>query len=197
MLRELLKHLRVNVEDGQAIANFYLPKVAAPNLIVASWLAAHSDSAKTLVANNNEPTDQPTITPEQFLDRPIKLSFDQESLEIALQSIAEATADGLPASQPKLAMELDYSSMEKDGITQNQQIRQFMHNGKPLREVLTELVKRANPTPGIQDTTSAEMKFVWILVDAADKPGGKKVLLTTRAYVADKKLTLSKEFAMP
>jgi serine/threonine protein kinase len=197
MLRELLKHLRVNVEDGQAIANFYLPKVAAPNLIVASWLAAHSDSAKTLVANNNEPTDQPTITPDQFLDRPIKLAFDQESLEIALQSIAEATADGLPASQPKLAMELDYSSMEKDGITQNQQIRQFMHNGKPLREVLTELVKRANPTPGIQDTTSAEMKFVWILVDAADKPGGKKVLLTTRAYVADKKLTLSKEFAMP
>jgi hypothetical protein len=197
MLREMLKHLRVNVEDGQAIANFYLPKVAAPNLMVASWLAAHSDSAKTVVASNNEPTNQPTITPDQFLDRPIKLSFDQESLEIALQSIAEATADGLPASQPKLAMELDYSSMEKDGITQNQQIRQFMHSGKPLREVLTDLVKRANPTPGIQDTTSAEMKFVWILVDAADKPGGKKVLLTTRAYVADQKWTLSKEFAMP
>lgn len=197
MLREMLKQLRVNVEDGQAIANFYLPKVAAPNLLVASWLAAHSDAAKTTLANKDEPAAQPTLTPEQFLDRPIKLSFDQESLEIALQSIAEATADGLPASQPKLAMELDYSSLEKDGITQNQQIRQFMHNGKPLREVLTELVKRANPTPGIQDTTSAELKLVWVLVDAADKPGGKKLVLTTRAYVADKKLTLSKEFAMP
>lgn len=197
MLREMLKQLRVNVEDGQAIANFYLPKVAAPNLLVASWLAAHSDAAKTTLANKDEPASQTTLTPEQFLDRPIKLSFDQESLEIALQSIAEATADGLPASQPKLAMELDYSSLEKDGITQNQQIRQFMHNGKPLREVLTELVKRANPTPGIQDTTSAELKLVWVLVDAADKPGGKKLVLTTRAYVADKKLTLSKEFAMP
>ena len=197
MLREMLKQLRVNVEDGQAIANFYLPKVAAPNLLVASWLAAHSDAAKTTLANKDEPAAQPTLTPEQFLDRPIKLSFDQESLEIALQSIAEATADGLPASQPKLAMELDYSSLEKDGITQNQQIRQFMYNGKPLREVLTELVKRANPTPGIQDTTSAELKLVWVLVDAADKPGGKKLVLTTRAYVADKKLTLSKEFAMP
>jgi len=198
MLRELLKHLRVNVEDGQAIANFYLPKVAAPNVMVASWLAAHSDSNKTLVANkDNQPTDQPILTPDQFLDRPIKLSFDQESLEIALQSIAESTNDGLPANQPKLTMELDYESMEKDGITQNQQIRQFAHNGVPLRNVLTDLVKRANPTPGIQDTTSAEMKFVWILVDAADKPGGKKLLLTTRAYVADKKLTLSKEFAMP
>ena len=198
MLRELLRQLRVNVEDGQAIANFYLPKVAAPNLIVASWLAAHSEAGKTLVATkDNTPADQPSLTPEQFLDRPIKLSFDQESLEISLQSIAEATADGLPASQPKLAMELDYGSMEKDGITQNQQIRQFMHNGKPLREVLTDLVKRANPTPGIQDTTSAELKFVWILVDAADKPGGKKILLTTRAYVNEKKLSLSKEFAMP
>ncbi|MBL8873426.1 MAG: protein kinase [Planctomycetaceae bacterium] len=198
MLRELLKHLRVNVEDGQAIANFYLPKVAAPNVLVASWLAAHSDSNKTLVANkDDQPTDQPILTPDQFLDRPIKLSFDQESLEIALQSIAESTNDGLPANQPKLTMELDYESMEKDGITQNQQIRQFAHNGVPLRNVLTDLVKRANPTPGIQDTTSAEMKFVWILVDEADKPGGKKLLLTTRAYVADKKLTLSKEFAMP
>jgi len=197
MLREMLKQLRVNVEDGQAIANFYLPKVAAPNLLVASWLAAHSDAAKTNLANKDEPAAQPTLTPEQLLDRPIKLSFDQESLEIALQSIAEATADGLPASQPKLAMELDYSSLEKDGITQNQQIRQFMYNGKPLREVLNELVKRANPTPGIQDTTSAELKLVWVLVDAADKPGGKKLMLTTRAYVADKKLTLSKEFAMP
>lgn len=197
MLREMLKHLRVNVEDGQAIANFYLPNVAAPNLLVASWLAAHSDSAKTLVANKDEPTNQQIFSPEQFLDRPIKLSFDQESLEIALQSIAEATADGLPASQPKLTMELDYASMEKDGITQNQQIRQFMHNGKPLREVLTDLVKRANPTPGIQDTTSAELKFVWVLVSAPDKPGGKKILLTTRAYVADQKLTLSKEFAAP
>jgi hypothetical protein len=167
-------------------------------LIVASWLAAHSDAGKSLVAaKDNTPADQPTLTPEQFLDRPIKLSFDQESLEISLQSIAEATADGLPANQPKLAMELDYTSMEKDGITQNQQIRQFMHNGKPLREVLTDLVKRANPTPGIQDTTSAELKFIWILVDAADKPGGKKILLTTRAYVNEKKLPLSKEFAMP
>jgi serine/threonine protein kinase len=198
MLRELIRQLRVNVEDGQAIGNFYLPKVAAPNLIVASWLAAHSDAGKSLVAaKDNTPADQPTLTPEQFLDRPIKLSFDQESLEISLQSIAEATADGLPANQPKLAMELDYTSMEKDGITQNQQIRQFMHNGKPLREVLTDLVKRANPTPGIQDTTSAELKFIWILVDAADKPGGKKILLTTRAYVNEKKLPLSKEFAMP
>lgn len=197
MLREMLKHLRVNVEDGQAIANFYLPNVAAPNLVVASWLAAHSDSAKTAVVNKDEPVNQQIFSPEQFLDRPIKLSFDQESLEIALQSIAEATADGLPASQPKLTMELDYASMEKDGITQNQQIRQFMHNGKPLREVLTDLVKRANPTPGIQDTTSAELKFVWVLVSAPDKPGGKKILLTTRAYVADQKFTLSKEFAAP
>lgn len=197
MLREMLKHLRVNVEDGQAIANFYLPNVAAPNLLVASWLAAHSDSSKTAVVNKDEPVNQQIFSPEQFLDRPIKLSFDQESLEIALQSIAEATADGLPASQPKLTMELDYASMEKDGITQNQQIRQFMHNGKPLREVLTDLVKRANPTPGIQDTTSAELKFVWVLVSAPDKPGGKKILLTTRAYVADQKLTLSKEFVAP
>ena len=196
MLREMLKQLRVNVEEGQAIANFYLPNVAAPNMIVASWLAAHSSGGKTVLASAEEkPVEQPILTPEQFLDRPIKLSFDQESLEIALQAISEATAEGLPANQPRLAMELDYESMEKDGITQNQQIRQFKHDNKPLREALTELVKRGNPVPGVTDTTSADQKFLWVLIDAPDKPGGKLIRLTTRNNATEQKFPLTKEFA--
>jgi len=196
MLREMLKQLRVNVEDGQAIANFYLPNVAAPNLIVASWYAANSQpGAAGATSTASKPTEQPILTPEELLDRPIKLAFDQESLEVALQSIAEAAADGLPSNQPKLSMELDYNSMEKEGITQNQQIRQFMHDGKPLRDVLTDLVKRANPVVGVTDTKLPDQKLLWVLIDAADKPGGKSIKITTRTNANDSKLPLPKEFA--
>jgi hypothetical protein len=197
MLREMISFLRINVEDGQALANFYLPKAASTNLIAASWFAANSVPGATVLADTNTPAPQkaPVLTPENLLDRPMKIAFDQESLEVSLQSIAEAAADGLPESQPRLTMELDYNSMEKEGITQNQQIRQFQHDGKPLREVLTDLVRRANPVVGVTDSTLPDQKLLWALVDAPDKPGGKMIRITTRVSAAENKLPLSKEFA--
>jgi hypothetical protein len=197
MLREMISFLRINVEDGQALANFYLPKAASTNLIAASWFAANSVPGATVLADTNTPAPEkaPVLTPENLLDRPMKIAFDQESLEVSLQSIAEAAADGLPESQPRLTMELDYNSMEKEGITQNQQIRQFQHDGKPLREVLTDLVRRANPVVGVTDSTLPDQKLLWALVDAPDKPGGKMIRITTRVSAAENKLPLSKEFA--
>jgi serine/threonine protein kinase len=197
MLREMVNFLRINVEDGQAIANFYLPKSASTNLIAASWFAANSVPGATVLADTStaKPEKAPVLTPENLLDRPMKIAFDQESLEVSLQSIAEAAADGLPESQPRLVMELDYNSMEKEGITQNQQIRQFQHDGKPLREVLTDLVRRANPVVGVTDSTLPDQKLLWVLVDAPDKPGGKMIRITTRVSAAENKLPLTKEFA--
>lgn len=197
MLREMINFLRINVEDGQALANFYLPKAASTNLIAASWFAANSVPGAIVLADTNTPKPEkaPVLTPENLLDRPMKIAFDQESLEVSLQSIAEAAADGLPESQPRLAMELDYNSMEKEGITQNQQIRGFQHEGKPLREVLTDLVRRANPVVGVTDSTLPDQKLLWVLIDAPDKPGGKMIRITTRVSAAESKLPLTKEFA--
>jgi Protein kinase domain len=193
MLRSLQKHQRYGVENGQSISNFYLPSTAAPNLTLASWMAIQQPMAASTTSTTASNTPKP-LTPEQMLDRPITIAFDQESLEVALQSISEEANRDLPAGTKPLAMEIVSAALERDGITRNQQIKEFKHKQQPLRAVLLDLVLRANPIRTVKVPTEADQKLVWILTDDPKNAGNKLIQITTRRATTDAKITLPTEF---
>ena len=195
MVRSVAKNSRFGIEDGQIVANVYLPSDSLPNLVVGSWMSLQNPMtsvASTLPSNPS--TTAATKTVDQMLDSPMNIAFEQESLEMGLAAIATEFNDSVLKSQSSLRMSINGTAFQKEGITQNQQVRNFVQKGIPLRTVLTDLVRRANPVTTVQSPTEKDQKVVWIVLDDPENSGGKKIELTTRTWATDNKVTLPKEF---
>lgn len=196
MLRSLNKYGRFGIEDGQVVANLYLPSDAVSNLAVASWMAM-----KFPVGTNNlsmQTTTKPAVKPQsktidEILDSKINVAFEQESLETALQLIAGEVADSLISGAP-ISMAINGSAFQKGGITRNQQIRAFKQAAVPLRTILTDLVRRANPVTTVQSPTELDQKVVWVVLDDAENSIQKKIELTTRFWTEENQVALPTEF---
>ena len=192
MMRAVADHARFGISDGQAVANLYLPAVAAPNVVVGTVLAANTTSGALNVAAAS-PAEDTALTVDQLLDRQITVRFDQQSLEAALAEIMDALNNELPMSTDPVPSAILGSDLEKDGITQNQQIRDFDQTQKPLRDVLTELVMQANPVTTVQSPTDTAQKLVWVVGPNPADPAEQAILITTRT-AAQGRYQLPKEF---
>ncbi|MEZ6138428.1 MAG: serine/threonine-protein kinase [Pirellulaceae bacterium] len=194
MLRAFSSHARYGVEDGTAIMNAYLAPEAAPNLMLASWIALQDGA--TMASNQAGavaavPEAKP-LTIEEYLGRAIKLTFDQEPIEVALSLIGEEANAGLPAGTPKLRFALDGDAFEKSGITRNQQLRDFKVDGGSVRDALTDVAKRGNPEPA--DLKSDDQKLIWVVMDDPTATGQKMISLTTRPIADAANIPIPPEF---
>lgn len=186
MMRALEQRTRVGLSAEHVVANLYLPAPAAPNVLLATLLAANTPTSAA--APTSAPTAAQPLSLAEMLDRPMSVVFEQESLEAAAATIAELFNEDLPPGNPPLEIQLIGSDLEKAGITQNQQIRDFAYRDQPLRSVLTNLVMRANPVTTVTRPTEEDQKLVWVV-----SPGGEKILITTRT-AAKASYELPKEF---
>jgi serine/threonine protein kinase len=198
MIRTWREHTRIGVEDGVVIANGYLPGTAANNLLIASWIASQQSatlagSTPSIAAPSN-PTSPPALTIEEYLNRPIRLSFDQEPIEKALALVGDEANTGIPVAS-QLRFELDGGAFEKAGITRNQQLREFRIESRPMRDALTEIAKRGNPVTTVKDTRETDQKLIWVVKDDPNQAGKKMISLTTRESAAAANIPLSSEFA--
>ena len=195
MVRSVAKNSRFGIEDGQIVANVYLPSDSLPNLVVGSWMSLQNPMTNVVSALPSSPTTTvATKTVDQMLDSPMNIAFEQESLEMGLAAIATEFNDSVLKNQSSLRMSINGTAFQKEGITQNQQVRNFVQKGVALRTVLTDLVRRANPVTTVQSPTEKDQKVVWIVLDDPENAGGKKIELTTRTWATDNKVTLPKEF---
>ncbi len=198
MLRAWREYSRFGLEDGVAIANGYLPTDAAGNLLIASWVAAQDASTlagnMTAATSGNTTPATPTMSPEDLLNKPIRLIFDQEPIERALALVGEEANTGVPAAS-QMRFELDGGAFERAGITRNQQLREFKIDNKPMRDALTEIAKRGNPVTTVKDTREIDQKLIWVVRDDPQNAGKKMISLTTRDTAAADKIPLTKEFA--
>lgn len=197
MLRATNRYVRFGIEDGAAIMNAYLPTDAAPNLLMASWIAVQEGATLAggleMQSSGGGAAAQP-LSLDEYLGRTIKISFDQEPIEVALRLIGEEANDSLPAGTPALRFALDGDAFEKAGITRNQQLREFDMSGKSVREALTEVAKRGNPVTTVQSTTETDQKLIWVIKDDPDNAGQQMVSLTTRTAATAAEIPLPKEF---
>ncbi|MEM7561105.1 MAG: hypothetical protein AAF394_18435, partial [Planctomycetota bacterium] len=121
-LRKALQYTRYQIEDGAGVSNMYLPSKFASNLMIASWTGLQDAATiRGQLATGSTPAAKP-LTLDEYLARPINVSFDQEPIENALAVIVEEANDRLPEGTPTLGFLLDGDAFEAGGITRNQQL---------------------------------------------------------------------------
>jgi hypothetical protein len=190
-LRAINDQSRFGVSATLATGNFYLPAAAAPQVTLASLLAmSTAPQAAAVVTTTPTPT---ALTVEQMLDTNLSISFEQESLEFAVAMIGDEFSTGLPEGTPRPKITIIGGDLEKSGITQNQQVRDFKMRDVPLREALTRLVAGANPDKTVTAMTEEKQSLVWV-VDPASTDQSPSLLITTRPQAAVKGYKLPKEF---
>ena len=193
MMRFLVEQMRFGVSDGVVVANCYLPANALPQLTLATVLAMNTPTGGALAAP--EQTAPATLTIEQMLEREMSVSFDQESLEFALDAIVNAFKEGLPRGAVMPPARIIGGDLQLMGITQNQQVRDFVKSKEPLRAVLTDLVVRANPDKSATGPADPKQALVWVVFNDGGAPNPAEILITTR-QAAEGKYELPEEFVL-
>lgn len=198
-LRAVEEQTRFGISQSLPTANFYLPAEAAPQVALASLLALSSGGATTAVGGSTAgampggTTAAAPLSIDQLLSTPLSISFDQESLETAVAMIGEEFARSLPEGTPRPQLTIIGGDLEKSGITQNQQVRDFQMRNVPLRDVLTQLVRGANPDQTATGPADPKQSLIWV-VDPAATPESPLLLITTRPQAEAKGYTLPQEF---
>lgn len=177
MLRFLVDHTRFGVSDGTIVANVYLPGNAASQITLSTLLAMNTapGGPAVSVAAPTKP-----LTVDEMLNRKMSIAFDQESLEFAINVIVDQFKVDLPEGSTMPPVRIVGGDLEKSGITQNQQIRDFKKKDLPLRTVLTDLLLGANPDKTATGPADPKQSLVWVLREDAGVPGGTEILITTR-----------------
>jgi hypothetical protein len=191
MMRFVSEQFRDGIVDGVIVANAYLPVEAVPQVSVAVAFAMNTTGQSMTVAPT---TSAPPLTLAQMLDRKMTVSFDQESLEFALDAIVQAFRADLPKGSEMPPAKILGSDLEMSGITQNQQVVDFSKTDVPLRTVLTDLVVGANPDKSATGPRDPKQALIWVVNQ--DSSGKPEILITTRK-AADGKYELPKEFQEP
>ncbi len=173
-------NLRMQSEGRTVVVNVSLPAQAAHNLVLATELVTAS-------LNDVAPTaDPPTMarrSMKEILGLPIRIEIPQQSIEMALQHVREQVGRRLNSTD-SIEIELDGPALQAEGITRNQQVRDFRRDNVALSDLLTGLVMVANPVPA-ESPSHSDQKLVWVVSNELDRVGKRIILITTRT-AADK-----------
>ncbi len=192
-MRSLTSQTRFGVSETLPMFNFYLPAEAGPQVALATVLAlSTTEAAEPMVVAAPTET-MAAMTLDQMLDANFSVAFDQESLEFAVNIIRDEFSRSLPSGSTPPKITIVGGDLQKSGITQNQQIRNFQMREKPLREALTELARQANPDKSVTSLTEEKQSLVWV-PDPASSPEAPSILITTRPVATEKGYVLPKEF---
>ena len=185
---------RIGYEENQVIVNGYLHSYAAHNLMLGSELAIASNPIRRPLDVASPLGGTSTSLRDYLQQQKIDLTFPQRSLEVALNDLKNELNDIGAAEGRKVKIEIAGPDLQSDGITRNQQIANFAAKDMVVADVLTALAIKANPVPGIGDTSDTNQKLVWVLVP--DPAGGSEIVLfTTRKAAQEKGYELSVPFS--
>ena len=193
MVSFVADQVRFGVSEETAIANAYLPAQAVPQVALATVLALNTPEGGAATAGVPAPKKQ--LSMEELLNRKMSVTFEQESLEFAIDNIVTAYERDLPSGSKLPNIRIVGGDLQLMGITQNQQVRNFNQTNIPLRKVLTELVRLANPDKTATGPNDEKQALIWVVTDDATKSGAKEILVTTRS-AAEGKYELPPEFKL-
>ena len=184
MTRFLSEKTRVAPDTNQVIANVALPPQAAHNLVLATEIVS------SLEGRSSTPTQRPVVKSiDSILDHKMTMKFAQQSLEFAIRDVAMLVNEELPDAN--LAISIVGADLLLDGITRNQQIKDFQESDVSVAQILTAILRMANPDPTAASSTDPKQKLVWVIDKRAGSP---TILVTTRAGAAQKGYELPSAF---
>jgi len=201
MVEKLHDNMRVGVEGDQAVVNAYLPGAAAHNLVLGTELLV-----STAPGAGGGPASGGPVKPagpksiDEVLAIKTSMTFDANPLEFCMRDLAidaQELAKGSPFAKggpQELQIKIIGDDLKIDGITRNQTVRDFSQKDKPLSEILTAIVMKANPVTTVKTPDEADQKLLWVVGPDPDNPAKQMILITTRAAAATKKYTLPAAF---
>jgi serine/threonine protein kinase len=194
-LPKLVEFARNNARFGYSSllpsVNLYLPDSLVPQACLAGLLLfSQTESARSSNFNTSKKID---LTVDQMLERSLSINFEQESLEQALKILFDEYHHSNPQSQPFAGLQLDGASLEKSGITQNQQVRDFRMLNSSFRSILTSLLVKANPDKTAKSSQDSRQSLIWALKQDLESKS-VSIVITTRQGASSLGLTLPPEF---
>ena len=152
MIRFLHAQTRIQVGRPNSYSQHCDATQAAPNILLASELSLASEPGAVSVAQNPTNTAAPQ-TLEDVSESPMSVDIPQQDLNLAIADIemdVKNSNRGLPF---EFVIKIDGNDLMDEGITRNQAIRDFVMENKPLEEILTGIVMKANPVTTVQSPT--------------------------------------------
>ena len=180
MLRTLAACVRVGEEDKHAVLNCHLPSIAGHNLLMGAELLL-SQLRDEATAPGELSAAERTVT--ERLGRPTSLSFAKDTLQRAI----ELLADDLDVE-----IVIEGRDLQAEGITRNQSFDIDLRD-RPAREILVEILRRANPDRSAASPADPRQKLVYV-VEPAVGPVEGRIIVTTRWAAEKRGLPLPAEF---
>ncbi len=161
MVYELLAQTRSGVDGDQATINAVLPGIAAHNLAFGGemllTLAPGGSSAMTGSVAVAKPTPK---TIEELLNSPMTLSFGSNDMVIAMQELEGAVGDSYIGLPFPFKVTIMGTHLQVEGITKNQRINDFDMKDAKLSDILTSMVRKANPITTVKDPSEIDQKLI-------------------------------------
>ncbi len=195
MLNDVSGLVRAGQHDRVPTLNVWLRPHALSNLAAATeiyFTAINAGGGGTAVVSN-QPITSSSSGPKdlsELLRSSLSLNIPEQDLINALVELETEIKTTHPELPFQFSIELDGNSLRLDGITQNQKITNFNQQDRPLAEILTALVLKANPDPAVTSARDPKCKLIW-LVDPA-RPEGQ-IRVTTRGAAQENGWTLPPE----
>ena len=176
MLDAIKANTRIGNEGDILIANVALPSAAEHNLALLTDLTLSSAPAARVAVN---PSGQGPKTLADAMKATIpQFSFDQQTFEFAVRDLSVEVRERLAGVPFEFDIQILGKDLELNGITRNQTIRDFRVDGKPVGEILTSLLKRA------------DARLVWAISVDPENASKTVVLVTTRDGAQKRNLDL-------
>lgn len=197
MIFKLHESMRVGVENDQAVMNSYVEGSAAHNLVLGGELLLVSAPGTAVAAVGPKEAPPAVKTIEEVLALKTSMSFDSQQLDFVMRDLAEdVKTNVLKGSPVDFAIKVIGKDLETDGITRNQSVKDFKQEDKTVAEVLTAVVRKANPDASAKAPSDAAQKLVWVVGPDPDDAKRNIVLITTRQAVEKKSYTLPDVFKL-
>jgi hypothetical protein len=170
MIRTLARYSRAGEDDRQAVVRAYLPAMAGHNLVMGSELMLTQSSVNDAIAAQPASSDALPLTLDERLAKKTSLVFSKETLERAIELLAEDAG---------VEVVIQGADLQLEGITKNQSLAIEVRD-RPLADILVEVLLRANPDRTATGPADPKQKLVYT-VEPAQSGGPGRIIVTTRA----------------
>lgn len=191
----LHRNTRVGVEDDVAIINAVTPGPLAHNLVFGGELALMSTPG-AMVASTGPAAAGATMPKnvDEILKHKITFEVPRNDMNLTMADLEKEITSDLPGLEVPFAIKIIGKDLETEGITRNMAIVDFKMENSSLADVLTGLVRKANPVTTVKDASELDQKLIWVVGPDPDKPNQQVILITTRKAAETKKYTLPAPF---
>ena len=120
--------------------------------------------------------DETDETLESQLQQKMTFACEADSLTGILETLEAKVSK----ANPGFVIKILGKDLAFDGITKNKQIREFKQEDVSIAEILTAILKQANPIK-VMDPTDPDWCLVWIVCPDPEDAQRQIVLITTRS----------------